>query len=146
MCSSLVSILCILQAYLSCSFNETLLFMQSKIPMNFLFCSQLTVNYNHWDLFSPPKPSYPDYLDIITELELWGLPLWLTGGISACSVGGLGLIPGMWRFPGEGKDYPLQFSGLENSMDCIVHGVAKSQTRLSDFHFHSHILIFNLRT
>ena len=38
--------------------------------------------------------------------------------------------------PGEGKGYPLQYSGLENSMDCIVHGVAKSWTRLSDFHFH----------
>ena len=35
----------------------------------------------------------------------------------------------------KGKDYPLQYSGLENSMNCIVHGVAKSQTRLSDFHF-----------
>ena len=38
--------------------------------------------------------------------------------------------------PGEGKGNLLQYSGLENSMDCIVHGVAKSQTRLSDFHFH----------
>ena len=39
--------------------------------------------------------------------------------------------------PGEGKGYPRQYSGLENSMDCIVHGVTKSQTRLSDFHsFH----------
>ena len=37
--------------------------------------------------------------------------------------------------PGEGKGYPLQYSGLENSMGCIVHGVAKSQTRLSNFHF-----------
>ena len=37
--------------------------------------------------------------------------------------------------PGEGKGYLLQYSGLENSMDCIVHGVAKSQTRLSHFHF-----------
>ena len=36
--------------------------------------------------------------------------------------------------PGEGKGYPLQYSGLENSMTCIVHGIAKSQTRLSDFH------------
>ena len=35
--------------------------------------------------------------------------------------------------PGEGKSYPLQYSGLENSMDSIVHGVAKSQTQLSDF-------------
>ena len=38
------------------------------------------------------------------------------------------------KIPGEGKRYPLQYSGLENAMDCIVHGVAKSQTRLSDFH------------
>ena len=38
--------------------------------------------------------------------------------------------------PGEGKGYPIQHSGLENAMDCIAHGVAKSQTRLSDFHFH----------
>ena len=49
-------------------------------------------------------------------------------------VGDSGLIPGSGRFPGEGKGYPLQYSGLENAMDCIVHGVAKSQTRLSDFH------------
>ena len=42
-----------------------------------------------------------------------------------------------WEDPLEkGKGYPLQYSGLENSMDCIVHGVAKSQTRLSNFHFH----------
>ena len=39
-----------------------------------------------------------------------------------------------WEDHGEGKGYPLQYSGLENSMDCIVHGVAKSQTQLSDFH------------
>ena len=40
------------------------------------------------------------------------------------------------RSPEEGKGYPLQYSGLENSMDCIIHGIAKSQTRLSDLHFH----------
>ena len=45
-------------------------------------------------------------------------------------------IPGLGRSPGEGKGYPLQYFGLENSMGYIVHGVAKSQTRLSDFHFH----------
>ena len=49
----------------------------------------------------------------------------------------LGSIPGLGTSSGEGNSYPLQYSGLENSMDCIVHGVAKSQTRLSDFHFHS---------
>ena len=47
-----------------------------------------------------------------------------------------GSIPGLGRFPGEGKGYPFQYSGLEHSMDCIVHGVTKSQTQLSDFHFH----------
>ena len=47
----------------------------------------------------------------------------------------MGSIPGLGRSPGEGKSYPLQYSGLENSMDCIVHVVAKSQTRLSDFNF-----------
>ena len=44
-------------------------------------------------------------------------------------------IPGLGRSPGEGKGHPLQYSGLENFMDCIVHGVAKSGTPLSDFHF-----------
>ena len=53
-------------------------------------------------------------------------------------MGDLGSIPGMGRSPGEGKGYPLQYSGLENSMDYKVYGVAKSQTRLSDFHFHFH--------
>ena len=52
----------------------------------------------------------------------------LVGKESACNAGDPGLIPGSGRSPGEGKGYPLQYSGLENSMDCIVHGVAKSQT------------------
>ena len=55
---------------------------------------------------------------------------------SARNEGDLGSIPGLVRSPGEGKGYPLQYSGLENPMDCIVHGVTKSQTQLSDFHFH----------
>ena len=51
---------------------------------------------------------------------------------SACNARDLGLLPGSGRFPGEGIGYPLQYSGLENSIDCIVHGVAKNQTQLSD--------------
>ena len=58
---------------------------------------------------------------------------------SACNAGDLGLIPGLGRSPGEGKGYPLQYSGLENSMDWIVHGVAKSRTWLSTFHSHYHL-------
>ena len=46
----------------------------------------------------------------------------------ACNVGDLDVIPGLGRSPGEGNSYPLQYSGLENSMDCIVHGVIKSWT------------------
>ena len=46
------------------------------------------------------------------------------------------MIPRWGRSPGKGKGYPFQYSGLENSMDWIVHGVAKSRTRLCDFHFY----------
>ena len=56
------------------------------------------------------------------------------GKESACNMGDLGSIPGLGRSSGEGKGYPLHYSGLENSMDCIFHEVAKSRTRLSDFH------------
>ena len=55
------------------------------------------------------------------------------GKESACNVGDLAQIPGLGKSPGEGKGYPLQYSGLENPMDCTVLGVAKSRTRLSDF-------------
>ena len=56
---------------------------------------------------------------------------------SACNVGDLGSIPGLGRSPGEGKGHSVQYCGLENSMDCIVHGVAKSWTQLSDTFFMS---------
>ena len=50
------------------------------------------------------------------------------GKESACNAGDLGSIPGLGISPGEGKGFPLQYSDLENSKDCIAHGVAKSQT------------------
>ena len=68
--------------------------------------------------------------------NLWSLFKFLlfphssVGKESACNARDLGL----GRSPGEGKGYPFQYSGLENSMDCIVHGVVKSRTELSDFH------------
>jgi len=64
-----------------------------------------------------------------------GFPGGSAGKESTCNAGDLSSIPGLGRSLGEGKGYPLQDSGLENSMDCIVHGFAKSRTRLSDFHF-----------
>ena len=65
-----------------------------------------------------------------------GFPGGSAGKESTCKAGDLGSIPGLGRYPREGNGYPLQYSGLENSMDCIVHGVVKSQTQLSKFHFH----------
>ena len=66
-----------------------------------------------------------------------GLPRWLSGKKSACYAGDMGSIPGSGRSPGEGNDNPLQYSCLENPLDrgawqATVHGVAKSQTQLSD--------------
>ena len=63
-----------------------------------------------------------------------GFPCDSAGKEAAYNAGDLGSIPGLGRSPGEGKDYPLQYSGLENSMKCIVHVVTKSQTLLSAFH------------
>ena len=68
-------------------------------------------------------------------LGMKGFPGSSAGKESAWNAGDPSSIPGLGRTPGEGKGYPLQCSGLEDSMDCIVNGVAKSQTRLSDFHF-----------
>ena len=65
---------------------------------------------------------------------LLGFPGGSAGKEFTCNVGDLGSIPRLGRYPGEGKGYPLQYSGLEKSMDCIGHGVAKSQTQLSKFH------------
>ena len=66
------------------------------------------------------------FLDLNNQSK--GFPCDSAGKESACNSGDLGLIPGLGRSPGEGKGYPLQYSGLENCMDCIVHGVTKSQT------------------
>ena len=72
-----------------------------------------------------------------------GFPRGSAGEESHCpsprNAGDLGSIPGLGRSPGDGKGDPLdllQYCGLENSMDCVVHEVAKSRTQLSDFHFH----------
>ena len=66
------------------------------------------------------------------QLYVFTFPGGSAGKESACNAGELRSIPGLGRSPGEGKGYPLQYSGLENSMDCRVRGVAKSWTRLSD--------------
>ena len=69
---------------------------------------------------------------------LLGFPCGSAGQESTCNAGDLGSIPELGRSPGEGKGYPLQYSGLKNSMDCIVHGITKNQTWLSNFQFTIH--------
>ena len=76
-------------------------------------------------------------VNVLLDQKHSGLPCGSVGKETACNVGDLGLVPGLGRFPGEGKGHSLQYSGLENSMGYIVHGVTKSQTRLSNFHFTS---------
>ena len=82
-------------------------------------------------------------LQVFDASLMLSFPCSSAGKESACQAGGLGSIPGLGRSPEEGKGYPLQYSGLENFMDCIVHGVTKSQTGLGGFHF-CHLNIFNL--
>ena len=55
-------------------------------------------------------------------MSIWASLGGSAGKESACNAEDLALIPGLGRSPGEGKGYPFQYSGLENSMDCIVHG------------------------
>ena len=89
-----------------------------------------------WEKYTPQTRVWA-VLEGECSLKRWcGYVLWLgsAGKESTCNVGDLGLIPGLGRSPGEGKGYSLQYFGLENSMDCTVHGVEKSQTQLSDFH------------
>ena len=70
-------------------------------------------------------------------------PCGLAGKESTCNTGDLGSIPGLGRSPGEGKGYPLQYSGLENSKD--IHGVAKSWTWLSNFQSHPSLAVFIIK-
>ena len=72
----------------------------------------------------------------LTQLFILLLPCGSAGGESACNAEDLSSIPGLGRSPGKKNGYSLQYSGLDNSTDCIVHEVTKSWTRLSNFHFY----------
>ena len=86
------------------------------MPCPFILDTMLSVRKIRWRRDKLPAPVF------------LGFPGGPDGKESTCNLGDLGSIPGLGRSPGEGNGYPLQYSGLENSMDCIVHGVAKSQT------------------
>ena len=92
----------------------------------------------------PPRPPPPGQMAI----ALWtrGLPCGSAGKESACNAGDLGLVPGSGRSLGEGNGHPLQYSGLENSMDCILHGVTKSRTQLRNLHFQVKTRLQNFTT
>ena len=66
------------------------------------------------------------------------------GKESACNAGDLGSIPRLGRSPGEENGYPFQYSGLENSVDSIVHGVANNRTQLSNFRLITYIYHYNI--
>ena len=87
-------------------------------------------------LFNSWVRKIPGRRDRLPTPVFLGFPGGSAGKESARDAEHLGLIPGLGRSPGEGKGYPLQYSRLQNPMDCIVHGVAKSRTGMSDFHFH----------
>ena len=83
---------------------------------------------------------YGSYDRLVKHSTVLGFSCGSDGKESAWNAWDLGLIPGLGRSPGEGEGYPLLYSGLENSMDPVVHGVAKSWTRLSDLHFQFQLL------
>ena len=94
--------------------------------------------FNSWVgkiLWRRDRLSTPLFLDF---------PCGSAGKESACNAGDQGLIPGLGRSPEEGKGYPLRYSGLENSMDYIAHGVAESRAQLSNLHFHFLYATFSL--
>ena len=86
---------------------------------NLLTMQETPVQFLGWeDIWSRDRLPTPVFLDF---------PCSSADKESACNAVDLGLIPGLGRAPGEGNGYPLQYSVLKNSMDCIVHAVAKSQ-------------------
>ena len=72
-----------------------------------------------------PKLCRSEITNSMTKQEKKSFPGGSAGKESAYNAGDLGSIPELGRTPGEGKGYPLQYSGLENSMDCIVHGLQR---------------------
>ena len=108
-----------------------------RVPMGWLKVSNANIWQFNVSLFSVlfPSPSSNVMIFRIFSYKL-GLPCGSAGKESACNVRNLGLIPGLGKSPGKGKGYPLQYSGLESSKNCVVHGTSKSRTLLNDFHFH----------
>ena len=96
------------------------------------FCHSLTnLSFLRGILFAFPWVYKKFHSETYVSKFKKDLPGGSAGKESACNMRDLGSIPGLGRSPGEQNSYPLQYSDLENSMDCIVHGVSKSWTWLS---------------
>ena len=107
-------------------------------------CPLAPINHVFIPLYAPvqtldPISKYSQIRLLKTELgaslAVPGFPSGSAGKQSACNVGALGSIPGLGRSPGEGNSYPRQYSGLENSMDCVAHGVGRVNTTETLFTF-----------
>ena len=122
---------CLLNCFSYVWFFVSLWIIASQAPLSMGFSRQ-----EYWSGLPCPPPG--ELLDpgikptSLTSPALAdkGFPGGSTGKESVCNAGDLGSIPGLGRSPGYGNGYQLQYSSLENSMDCIVHGVTESQTRL----------------
>ena len=103
----------------------------------YFFCAlQTSYHYIVTFIISVENPAVSLILALLKYGRLnEGFPCGSADKESTRNVGDLGSFPRLGRSPGEGNSHPLQYSGLENSMDYIVHGVAKSRTQWSDFHF-----------
>ena len=104
------------------------------------------MSYLSWKRIKPRFDSWVGNLpwtrDRLPTPVFLGFPCGSAGKESPCNVGDLGLIPGLGQSSGEGNGCPLHYSGLENSKDCVIHGVAKSQTGLIDLHFYSQVCVY----
>ena len=114
------------QASPSMGFSRQEYWSGVPLPSPSLQCWRL--QFNSW------VGKFPWRRDRVHIPVFLGFPGGLEGKESTCKLEDMGSIPGLGRSPGEGIGYPLQYSVLENLVDCIVHGVAKSRTQLSDFH------------
>ena len=107
-----------------------------------LMCVQIHTRFSPWFLSTIhsvawPIPSFSRFFftqPFLPTPVFLGFPCGSAGKESACNMGDLGSTLGWEDSLEKGKAYPLQYSGLENSMDCIVHGVTKSRTWLRAFH------------
>ena len=93
----------------------------------FLDCRQILYHLRHQESLNNRVVKYKVSLVLSTVMKSLGFPCGSGGKESTCNTGDLGSIPGLGRSPGEGNGYPLQYSGLENSMDCTVHGVSRTE-------------------